>query len=307
MFQFSSKIVVRSATAMAALLLPAIVFAACNDSSTGTRHGIAKNVVYLLSNTGTSGQNSVLGYTRAADGSLTEMVGSPFLTGGTGVANPTQGLGPDDIDFALAVSGNHQRLFAVNPGSNTVAVFDIAENGALSPVAGSPFSSNGVNPVSVAVDGNYLIVVNKSQDPEQPTAQLPNYSTLAIAADGSLAPVAGSTVTTVAGASPQMALLSPSKTLFFGADFMAPVAPSPQGSSRAFQLSADGTFTPSPGTPVNIPGTDSATAHLVLGLAVHPMAHVLYVGFVTQNKLGVYRYDAGSGALTFESTAANSG
>lgn len=306
MFHFCSKTAVYSSTALATVSLIALGLAACSDSSTGTQHGTAKNVAYVLSNSATAGQNSVIGYTRATDGSLAEMPASPFLTGGTGVANPSQGLGPDDVDFAVATSADHRRLFAVNPGSNTIAVFDIAENGALTPISGSPFSSNGINPVSVAVDGNYLLVVNKAQDPAQPTAQLPNYTTLAIAADGSLSPVPGAKVETVAGASPQLALLAPSKSLFFGADFMAPLAPSPAGSLRSFKLASDGTFTPAPGTPLNIPG-DSAMSRLVLGLAVHPTQNILYVGFVTQDKLGVYNFDSGTGALTFQTSVLNSG
>ncbi|MBA2684268.1 MAG: beta-propeller fold lactonase family protein [Gemmatimonadaceae bacterium] len=296
----------RYSLALTTATLAALVLIGCDNSTTGTRTGTASKVLYLISNSATPGQNAVLGYTRAADGSLTAMAGSPFLTGGTGVANPTQGLGPDDVDFAVATSSDHKQLFAVNPGSNTIAVFDIAENGSLTSVAGSPFSSNGINPVSVAVDGNYLLVVNKAQDPAQPTTQLPNYATLAIAADGSLSPVPGAKVETVAGASPQMVLLSPSKSLFFGADFMAPIAPSPAGSLRSFTLASDGTFAPAPGTPLNIPG-DSALAQLVLGLAVHPTQNILYVGFVTQNKLGVYNFDSGTGALTFRTSVANSG
>lgn len=304
---FAARKNYRSAVLLAGCLA-LFALAACSDSGNGPRGGTASHVLYVLSNSPTAGQNSVLAYTRANDGSLTTMPGSPFLTGGIGVANPGQILGPDDIDFALAASSDHKRLFAVNPGSNTIAVFDIAQNGSLTAVSGSPFSSNGINPVSVAVDGDHLIVVNQSGDPAQPTSQLPNYTILAIAADGSLSPVPGATVTTVAGASPQLALLSPSKTLLFGADFMAPVAPTPEGALRAFQLASDGTtITPSPGTPVDIPGTDSAISHLVLGLAVHPTQNVLYVGFVTQNKLGIYNFDAGSGALMFHASAANSG
>ena len=293
--------------ALACTIFSAFALSACSDSNTGPRHGTASNVLYVLSNVPSSGQNSVLGYARSSDGSLTALPGSPFLTGGTGTANPTQGLGPDDVDFPLAVSADHTQLFAVNPGSNTIAVFDINANGSLTAITGSPFGSNGTNPVSVAIGGNHLFVVNKAQDPAQSTAALPNYTTLSIGADGSLSPIAGSTVTTVAGASPQMALLSPSKQLLFGADFLAPVAPTPAGALRSFVVGSDGSLTAAPGTPMNIPGTDSATSHLVLGLATHPTENVLYVGFVAQNKLGVYDFDAGTGALTFQTSVANSG
>ena len=284
-----------------------VAVAGCNESSTEPIDEAPSNVLYLVSNVPTSGQNSVLGYRRAADGTLTALPGSPFLTGGSGTANPGQILGPDDVDFPLAVSANHRRLFAVNPGSNTIAVFDIQSGGALAPVAGSPFPSGGINPVSVAVKDDQLFVVNKSQDPGQSSSQLPNYTAFTIGSTGSLTPIAGSTVTTIAGASPQLALLSRSGNVLFGADFMAPGTPSHQGSLRAFAVSAAGTLTAAPGTPLDIPGPADPMTHVVLGLATHPTQNVLYVGFVAQNKLGVYRFDPSSGAMTFQTTAENSG
>ncbi|MDQ6827809.1 MAG: hypothetical protein M3081_02975 [Gemmatimonadota bacterium] len=72
-----------------------------------------------------TGQNSVLAYSRGAGGSLTAISGRPFLTGGSGVANATQKLGPHDVDFPIAVSTDDTRLFAANPGSNTIAVMTI--------------------------------------------------------------------------------------------------------------------------------------------------------------------------------------
>lgn len=255
----------------------------------------------------TAGQNSILGFRRAADGSLTALPGSPFLTTGTGTGNPTQKLGPDDIDFPIVVSTDHRRLFAINPGSNTIAVMTIASDGSLTPVAGSPFPSGGTNPASLALAGSRLWVLNKSDDPAQTAAGLPNYTAFNISAAGVLTPVAGSTTTTVAGSSPQMVLLSPSKNILFGADFMAPGTPARQGALRSFVIGSSGTLTPAPGTPMDIPGPVDPMTHVVLGLAVHPTQNVLYVGFVAQDKLGVYRYDATSGALTFVTTVGNSG
>jgi len=86
---------------------------------------------------------------------------------------------------------------------------------------------------------------------------------------------------------------------------MAPATPSHEGALRAFEIGTSGVLTAAPGTPMDIPG--DAAKRLVLGLAAHPMANVLYAGFVAQNKLGVYSFDAGSGALTFVTTADNSG
>lgn len=292
----------------AMLFACAATLAACSDSTTGPSAGAAAaNVLYVLSNNPGSGQNGVLGYMRAGDGTLTPMSGSPFLTGGTGTPNATQMLGPDDVDYPLVVRPDHRLLFAVNPGSNTIAVMNIATDGSLAPIAGSPFPSGGINPVSVALAGDKLYVVNKAQDPAQPTSQLPNYTAFNVSSSGQLSPISQSTVTTTAGASPQMALLSPSKSVLFGADFLAPTTASGQGSLRAFALSSSGQLTPAPGTPMDIPGPADPATHTVLGLAVHPTQNVLYVGFVGQNLLGVYKYDGATGKLTFQTGAANSG
>lgn len=294
---------------MAAAAIGGMLLFGCNDDDAngGGSNDAAQNVVYVLSNVPTSGQNSILGYRRAADGSLTALAGSPFLTGGTGTGNPTQKLGPDDVDTPLVVSSDHRRLFAVNPGSNTIAVMTIAPDGSLSAVAGSPFPSGGINPGSLALAGDRLWVLNKSDDPAQPTSQLPNYTAFNISAAGVLTPVAGSTANAIAASSPQLVLLSPSKNVLFGADFMAPATPSKVGALRAFSISAAGALTAAPGTPMDIPGPADPMTHVVLGLAVHPTQNILYVGFVGQSKLGVYRFDPTSGALTFQTSVANSG
>lgn len=270
-----------------------------------TNGNAATHVVYVLNNDPVAGHNAVLGYRRGDDGSLTPLPGSPFLTGGTGVANPTQMLGPDDVDRPLIATRNRNRLFAVNPGSNTIAAFDVHTDGSLSPVAGSPFPSGGIEPGSLGLSADRLYVVNTAQNPTQPGDALPNYTGFSFGASGALAPIPNSTVTTVRGAAPSIALVSPSRRLLFGADFLAPVTPSHQGGLRGFSIGESGALTPAPGTPQNIPG--EPTMRAVLGLATHPTRNVLYVGFVQQSKLGVYTFDERSGALTFHGTAENSG
>ena len=118
-----------------------LAIAACGgrDDDNGTTP-TARNVLYVESNHQSPGQNSVLGYARAADGSLTPLPGSPFLTGGKGHNNPTAGLlGPNDLDQPMVASDDKKRLYAVNAGSNTIAVFNVAADGTLAAVTGSPF------------------------------------------------------------------------------------------------------------------------------------------------------------------------
>ncbi|MCU1292451.1 MAG: hypothetical protein JWP08_1301, partial [Bryobacterales bacterium] len=97
-------------------------------------------------------------------------------------------VGPLDSDQEIISSSDHSLLFAVNSGSDTIAVFQINKDGSLSPVRGSPFPSGGNNPVSLALDCDTLIVVNKSGDFGRPSAVLPNYTTLKVWPDGSLTP-----------------------------------------------------------------------------------------------------------------------
>ena len=115
--------------------------------------------LYIQTNDIREGRNAVLGYTRKDDGTLDPLPGNPFYTGGTGVNNDTHGkLGPNDNDTPLVISQDGMRLFTVNTHSNTIAVFDIRQDGSLQHVTGSPFSSQGVAPNSLSVRGTTLLV-----------------------------------------------------------------------------------------------------------------------------------------------------
>jgi DNA-binding beta-propeller fold protein YncE len=272
--------------------------------------GVATNVLYVETNDITPGQNAVLAFARASDGSLTPLTGSPFSIGGTGVGNPTQGLGPDDSDQEILASPDHTRLFAVNAGSNTIAVLDIHADGSLTPVSGSPFPSGGIDPVSVGLSGNFLYVVNQDEDPAQDAgAGSPNYTAFTVAANGTLTPIPSSTVS--AGVSPSVALVSPDGKILFGSDFLAPLKSMPaQPPLRAFAIGASGTLTPAPGTPMAIPYVDGGSppgTPVALGLAVHPTQKVLYVDFTLRGEVGAYSYDDTTGALTYVATATLSG
>lgn len=265
----------------------------------------ARRVVYVESNDIKANGNSILAYVQADDGSLAPLPGSPFLTGGTGVGNPTQALGPDDGDQQVVLSPDNKHLYAVNAGSNTIAVFDVHGDGSLAAIAGSPFPSGGINPISIGLAGSQLFVVNQAQDPAQAGLGTPGYVGIPIAANGAL----GTPGTPVAaGKSPQLALVTPDAKLLFGLDFMAPLA-NGQGPLRAFAIGAGGALTPAAGTPMDIPAVPGGMPEgtpLTLGLALHPAQKILYVGFVVRKQVGVYTYDA-TGALTYVSNVAVSG
>jgi hypothetical protein len=266
--------------------------------------------VYVETNIKTPNGNSIAGFVRGANGHLQPIPGSPFLTGGAGTQYAGVGLGPQDSDQNIITNPDHTLLFAVNSGSDTIAVFHIAENGELAPVEGSPFPSGGNDPVSLGLSGNTLFVVNKSGDFGRPSAILPNYTTFQVAADGKLTPTSDSTddsrhrfestVSVAVGSSPSQALAVPYTNLLFGADFLG-------GLIQRFQFDwNDGLHQL---TPLALPASefsDTTTPRLPLGLINHPRYPLLYVGFVTVNKLGVYRYGY-DGSLTFVRTVPNSG
>jgi hypothetical protein len=272
--------------------------------------GQTGDYVYVETNIKTPNGNSIAGFVRGANGELQPIPGSPFLTKGAGTQDPGISLGPEDSDQDIISSPDRNLLFAVNSGSDSIAVFHIGENGALTPVEGSPFPSGGNDPVSLGLSGNTLFVVNKSGDFGRPSAILPNYTTFQVAADGKLTPTSDSTndssrrfqstVSVAVGSSPSQALAVPYTNLLFGADFLG-------GLLQRFQFDGNGGLHQL--TPLALPAlefSDTTTPRLPLGLTSHPRYPFLYVGFVTDNKLGVYQY-GNDGSLTFLRTVPNSG
>ena len=134
--------------------------ASCHKEPGGPGSLDAGKLVYVESNDYHDNANAILAYRQKPDGTLVPLPGSPFLTHGAGLANPKQVLGPDDTDDPIAISSDGQYLLAVNGGSNTIAVFSINPDGSLEPVPGSPFSSGGQTPCSVAINGRFVYVAN---------------------------------------------------------------------------------------------------------------------------------------------------
>jgi len=254
------------------------------------------DTVYIESNRADA--NSLLAFDLSIAGILTAK--NSISTSGTGVEDPSLALGPFDSDQEIIFSSKRSLLFAVNSGSNTIAVFHVARNGTLSPVKRSPFYSHGINPVSLGLKGEILTVVNKHQDPMQSMdLTLPNYTTFKVETDGTLKWTASS-VEVAIGSSPSQALVTPFAPLVIGADFLG-------GLLRSFVIDRYGALAES--AAIGLPDSefgDSKAPHLPLGLAVHPRMKLLYVGFPTANKIGVYKYNW-FGKLSFVRTTLDSG
>jgi 6-phosphogluconolactonase (cycloisomerase 2 family) len=265
------------------------------------------NVVYVSSNNPMPRMNSVLAYRHNPANGTFNLIGN-FLTKGTGYYNFDERLGPDDSDQEVIVSPDGDLLFAVNSGSDTIAVFEIDSNGSLRHVKGSPFPSGGVQPVSLGLAGDTLYVVNKGNlEPGQTAGALPNYTAFRVNGDGQLIHIPKSTIELPPGSHPTQALISPSGKLLFGIELFAvaftpppgfpPFVPPYASLLESFRIRPNGRLTQGANTPQGAP-LPPPFPPFILGLQVHPKQPILYTGFVVGNSLGTYTYDE-AGALTF--------
>jgi 6-phosphogluconolactonase (cycloisomerase 2 family) len=254
------------------------------------------DIIWLESNS-TAG-NSILAFKNTGTASPIFLGGTP--AGGIGVFDGTFALGPFDSDQNLTVNDDGTLLFAVNSGSNTIAVFRITPNG-LQPVEGSPFASGGSDPVSVGLKGDILAVVNKDQDPAQnANLVLPNYTTFRVWPDGKLTAIENSTVSVAYNSSPSQALTASQGSFLFGADFFG-------GLLQSFRIDEDGRLRQEP--PQALPNSvfaDQTAGHQPLGIRTHPNLPILYVDITPISEVAVYRYDE-KGVLSFVRTVSDSG
>ncbi len=142
---------------------------------------------YLYTETNEAGTNHILVYKIRFNGSL-ELEGSTVSGGaGTGMGLGSQG--------ALVLDEQHEWLYAVNAGSNSVSSFKVHNDGSLT--LAHTESSGGTGPNSVSVYGNLLYVLNHGSD---------NIHGLWIGAGGTLHSIDGSTqpLTTTGTDAPQI-------------------------------------------------------------------------------------------------------
>ena len=287
-----------------------------DDRDTHDDHSVARNVVYITSNNPEPGKNSVLAYRRNPTTGKLTLLGN-FPTKGTGFYNNDERLGPDDSDQEIVASDDRRFLFAVNSGSDTIAVFEIHSDGRLSHVKGSPFPSGGVQPVSLGLDDHHrLFVVNKGNlEPGHTGGANPNYTGFRVSGAGRLSPIRNSTVEVAPGSHPTQALIAPGGKLLFGVDLFTyyfppppgfpPFAPSYASALESFVIRPDGQLRQGANTPQPIP-LPPPFPPFMLGLQAHPTEPLLYVGYVLGGALATYRYDK-AGTLTFLNAAPTTG
>ena len=255
------------------------------------------NVLYIANNN-PDGEQSIMAYRRNADGTLLPLPlpnnsFSKFTTGGSGIPNPLEKLGPEDLDYAMVTTEDRKFMFASNGGSNTISAFRVMSDGTLQAVIGSPFASGGINPAALYVAGNRLFVVNKNDNfTNQPNEENPNYRTFGIGENGYLTPVPDALFPTTPHSSPANFVMSPNGKVAFGTDFLAVMRKTGQsGTLRSFTVGPSGKLTAVTGTPMAVEGGGA------LGLWAHPKQNILYVGLPFVKKVAVYGYDDNSGQL----------
>jgi 6-phosphogluconolactonase len=184
-------------------------------------------------NDNTAPVNTVAGFDRHADGTLTALPGSPFVVGGSGTGHADASQG------SLQASADGRYLLAVDAGSNQISVLRIKHDGSLQPVDKSPVSSGGVNPVSIAVHRNLVYVANAG-----PGAGLgdTNYTGFRLDGGGHLRPIPSSTYVLPSDSQPGQVLFNGDGTRAVGTRIATSLIDS-------FTVGHDGRLTPAAGSP----------------------------------------------------------
>jgi 6-phosphogluconolactonase len=211
----------------------ALALAGATSASAGAspQSGVTGQV-YVNDNT--AGVNTISAFDRHADGTLTQIPGSPFATDGAGTGT---GIGSQG---ALQESSDGRYLLAVDAGSNQVSVLRILPHGELGHVGGGTVSSDGSEPVSIAVNGNLVYVANAGDGAS-------NYTGFTLNPGGHLRPLADSTVALPDGSSPGDVLFNSTGTSLVGVRVNTSLIDS-------FAVGPDGRLTAAPSSPTAAQG-----------------------------------------------------
>ncbi len=218
----------RRSLAIAAMLATSLVGTSGLALATS---GPSAVIGHVYVNNNTAGHNSVSGFDRHADGTLTPIAGTPFNAGGAGIGSPTGSAG------ALQLSGDGRYLLAVDAAANDISVLKIRPDGSLRLVTET--SSNGTTPISIAVHGDLVYVANTG-------AGGSNYTGFRLNAGGQLRPIPGSTVALSDTALPGQVLFSGDGRHLVGTEVGPTAGPS---FIDSFSVGADGRLTAAPGSP----------------------------------------------------------
>jgi 6-phosphogluconolactonase (cycloisomerase 2 family) len=193
---------------------------------------------HVYVNDNTAGTNTIAGFDRHSDGSLTPLAGTPFNAGGQGTGRVVGSQG------SLQSSGDGRYILAADAGSNQISVLRILPDGALLPIGGGPASSGGVEPISIAVHGDLVYVANEG---DKVSGTGSNYTGFRLNDGGHLVPLAGSTFNLPATANPGDILFNSTGTNLIGVE----VGTTDPSTFRidSFVVGSDGLIRPAAGSP----------------------------------------------------------
>jgi 6-phosphogluconolactonase (cycloisomerase 2 family) len=227
-------------------------------------------------------RNGVAVYRRGSDGSLMPLIGSPFNAGGKGLTG-----GDIDEQGAIRVAGRY--VLAVNPGSDSIAVFEKTPRGLLH-VEGSPFPSGGSTPLSLTVHGEMVYVANQAAEFANPQGP-PNITGFRLMSDGRLVPVPGSTVELPKGMGPaQVEFSTNGRLLVATAGFQADGG---DGSRiYAFRVLGDGKLTAGENAPIKPEGATGT-----VGFSLSPAGDRVFVSTFKESGVVAFEVDPNTAAI----------
>jgi 6-phosphogluconolactonase (cycloisomerase 2 family) len=230
---------------------------------------------YVYINNNLSGNNTVSAFSVDANGALTPIAGSPFATGGTGVAGGLFAANRATIATASKF------LFVSNEQTNNISVFSIdPATGALTLVPGSPFPIGGPSGAGISLgvtpDNQFLFASSSG---------LNNITVFSIAANGTLTSISGSPFP--AGGFPDGIKVSPDGR-FLAVALLAPDA------VGIFSIASNGALTAVPGSPF-----PAAAIGSVAGVDINCAGNLLFGGEATGIGTNIDVFSMSSnGALT---------
>lgn len=205
-------------TAAFSMMTTALALAGCvapagetpGEASQDLAGAPAGGAVYAMTNA--QGNNEIVVYKRAQDGTLALSAVVPTGGGGSGVQlDPVDSLGSQG---SLLLSRDHRWLFAVNTETasadndcqqGSISVFEVGADGSLAAV-GAPVPSGGLYPDSLTVRGSTLFVLNSGGPdvcaPAPGFEPYPNVTGFRIGAGGALSRIAGATKVVNPGVGP---------------------------------------------------------------------------------------------------------
>jgi 6-phosphogluconolactonase (cycloisomerase 2 family) len=149
----SARIAVATGVAAVTTTLLAGTSLAATQPQAGRLHDGPARVVFVQNDAVTG--NAIAVYDRSADGTL--QAAGTYPTGGLGGALTGSVVDHLASQGALAYDRDRGLLYAVNAGSDTITVFSVAGDRLI---RRQVISSGGTFPVSIAVHGNLLYVLN---------------------------------------------------------------------------------------------------------------------------------------------------